>query len=344
MDITARITLKVLSIMAAFAGVVLLAYTARTQLLWIAIAAFLAVALNPVVERLRRVAPKRSRVSAVAGVFLMAVAVFGFMLATLAPPLVHQTRELVTHAPDYARELVSGPSFVSQQIRNYHLVDRVQDGQNQIVGYVSSAGGSFLSLATGFFSSFVAGITVTALTFFMLLEGPRWVGSFWTLVPTKQRGHAQELAQKMYETVTGYVTGNLFTSLIAGSLTAIVLAVTGVPYAIALGIVVAILDFIPLVGATLAAVLVTFVALFTSPVAAVIVLVFFVIYQQIENHVLQPLVYGRTVRMSPLLVLASVLIGAGVGGILGAMVAIPVGASTQILIRDVVERRSARGR
>ena len=137
------------------------------------------------------------------------------------------------------------------------------------------------------------------------------------------------------------MTGNLTISLIAGVVSSIVLALAGVKYAIALGLVVALLDLIPLAGATLAAIIVTSVAFLDSVEKGLIVLVFFIVYQQLENHVLQPLVYGRTVRLSPLAVLIAVLIGAELAGVLGALGAIPVAGTIQILISDWLEHRGS---
>jgi predicted PurR-regulated permease PerM len=138
------------------------------------------------------------------------------------------------------------------------------------------------------------------------------------------------------------VTGNLLISLIAGGSTTIVLIIMGVPFAVALGLVVAILDLIPLAGATIAAILIGTVAFIHSIVAGIVVVVFFIVYQQIENHFLQPVVYGRTVQLSPLIVLISVLIGAELAGILGALGAIPVAGAIQVLIVDWLRHRRDR--
>jgi predicted PurR-regulated permease PerM len=135
------------------------------------------------------------------------------------------------------------------------------------------------------------------------------------------------------------VTGNLTISLIAGVSSTIVLLVMGVPFAVALGLVVAILDLIPLAGATIAAVIVSSVAFLHSIPAGIVVLVFFVVYQQVENHFLQPVIYGRTVQLSPLAVLIAVLVGAELAGILGALAAIPVAGSIQVILRDWLARR-----
>jgi predicted PurR-regulated permease PerM len=181
------------------------------------------------------------------------------------------------------------------------------------------------------------------LTFFMLLEGRAWVERFYGLLSEETQPRWRKVGQDIYGAVGGYVAGNLLISLIAGVLSTIVLLIVGVPYAVALGLLVALLDLIPLAGATLAAVLVTTVAGVTQGwTAAIVVLVFFVVYQQVENHVLQPLIYGRTVQLSPLAVLISVLVGAEVAGILGALAAIPVAAGLQVLILDMLANKRAR--
>jgi predicted PurR-regulated permease PerM len=150
------------------------------------------------------------------------------------------------------------------------------------------------------------------------------------------------MAHEIARTIGGYVTGNLLISLIAGFFTTIVLLAVGVPFALALGLLVAILDLIPLAGATLGAIIVTLVALTHSVTAALIVLAYFVVYQQLENHLLQPIVYGRTVQLSPLAILVSVLIGAEVAGVIGALGAIPVAGTIQILLSDWLQHRRPR--
>jgi predicted PurR-regulated permease PerM len=180
----------------------------------------------------------------------------------------------------------------------------------------------------------VAVVTIAFMTFFMLLEGPTWMERLYGLIPERSRDKWRGIGGDIYRTVGGYVTGNLLISVIAGTASTIVLLILGVPYAVALGLLVAILDLIPLAGATLAAIIVTTVAFIDRIPAGIVVLIFFVVYQQVENHILQPLVYGRTVQLSPLAVLISVLIGAQVAGILGALGAIPVAGAIQVLLVD----------
>jgi predicted PurR-regulated permease PerM len=165
---------------------------------------------------------------------------------------------------------------------------------------------------------------------------------FYGLLPEESRPRWRNVANEIYRTVGGYVTGNLLISLIAGSSTTIVLLIMGVPYAVALGLVVAILDLIPLAGATIAAVIIASVAFLHSIPAGIVVIVFFVAYQQVENHLLQPVIYGRTVQLTPLAVLIAVLIGAELAGILGALAAIPVAGGIQVVLVDWLRHRRQR--
>src|SRR5204863_9594589 len=201
--------------------------------------------------------------------------------------------------------------------------------------------GVAVSVAKGVITIVVASITIVFMTFFMLLEGPTWVARFYSTLPAESQPRWRKVGYDIYRTVGGYVTGNLLISLIAGGLTTIVLLAMGVPFAVALGLIVAILDLIPLAGATIAAILIGTVAFLHSIPAGIVVVVFFIVYQQIENHLLQPIVYGRTVQLSPLAVLIAVLIGAELAGVLGALAAIPVAGALQVILVDFLRSRRA---
>ena len=200
-----------------------------------------------------------------------------------------------------------------------------------------------LAVTKGVVSAVVAMLTIAFLTLFMLLEGPAWVERFYSLLPEPSQPRWRKVGRDIYRTVGGYVTGNLAISLVAGVGSTIVLLVLGVPFAVALGLLVAILDLIPLAGATIAAILVTTVAFLDSTPAGIVLLIFFLLYQQLENHVLQPLVYGRTVQLSPLVVLIAVLIGAELAGVLGALAAIPVAGSDPGAPRRLARSTAAGG-
>jgi predicted PurR-regulated permease PerM len=262
------------------------------------------------------------------------------LAATFVPTLVDQTNQLIDAAPGYVSDLTEGCGVLGRFADKYNLVERVQEqvnkgGAERLLGYSGSA----IAVTRGVVTAIVALVTIAVMTFFMLLEGPAWVDRFFTLVPEHSQERWRRVAHDIYRTVGGYVSGNLTISLIAGVSSAIVLSILGVPYSIALGLLVAILDLIPLAGATMAAILVGAVAFLHSITAGIVVVVFFVLYQQLENHVLQPLVYGRTVQLSPLVVLIAVLFGAQIAGVLGALGAIPVAGTIQVLVVDWLRHR-----
>jgi predicted PurR-regulated permease PerM len=202
--------------------------------------------------------------------------------------------------------------------------------------------GAAISVTKSVISLVIATITIAFLTFFMLLEGPMWMERIFSLLPEESRPRWRKVGYDVYRTVGGYVSGNLAISLIAGTLTTIVLLSLGVPFAVALGVIVALLDLIPLAGATIAGIIISIVAFIHSVTAGIVVVVFFVVYQQIENHFIQPVVYSRTVRLSPLVVLVAILVGAKVAGILGALGAIPVAGGIQVLLIDWQQHRQTR--
>jgi predicted PurR-regulated permease PerM len=248
--------------------------------------------------------------------------------------------QFVDKVPDYVDDLTKGRGRLGFLETKYHIVERVRDAVNSGgAKRVLGLSGTAVSVAKGVISIVVGVVTVAFLTFFMLLEGPKWVERGLGLMSEPSQRRWRKVGYDIYRTVGGYVTGNLLISLIAGGSTTIVLLILGVPYSVALGLLVAILDLIPLAGATLALIVVGAVAFLHSVVAGIVVVTFFIIYQQIENHLLQPLVYGRTVQLSPLVVLIAVLIGAELAGILGALGAIPVAGAIQVIVVDQLRHR-----
>jgi predicted PurR-regulated permease PerM len=328
--------IRTILLVALATALIWLAYLLRRELAWFFGAAFLAVALNPAVEWLAKRVTKNKRLpAAIILVIFIAIAV-ALLVYSFVPSLAKQTIDLVNSAPHYLDQLQHGDSQVAIFIRDYHVLDQLHQQSSAILQSLSGVSGSVISAFGGLFSGVAAVLTVLALTFLMMLEGPSWVDSFWNSLPERVAKRHRLVVGRMYATVTGYVTGNLLTSLVAAVVVAAMLAILRVPFAIPLGILVGLFDLIPLIGATIGAVVVVVVALFTSLTAGVAMAIFFIVYQQVENHLLQPLVYSRTIRMSPLLVLMSALAGAGLGGILGALVAIPIGASVRIAWEEYV--------
>jgi predicted PurR-regulated permease PerM len=306
------------------------------------ISIFFTMALNPAVDWLqRRGLERRGFAAAVTYVgALGAVVGIGFLFI---PTLIDQVNEFARAVPGYLEDLTKGRGKLGFLQEKYHLVDKAREAlETGGAAKLFGVSGAALALTKSIITIVVAFLTITFMTFFMLLEGPAWMDRIYSLLPERSQPRWRAVGQDVYRTVGGYVTGNLLISLIAGTLTTLVLLVVGVPYAVALGLLVAILDLIPLAGATIAAILIGTISFIHSVPAGLVVVIFFVIYQQIENHLLQPLIYGRTVQLSPLAVLVAVLIGAELAGVLGALAAIPVAGTIQVLIRDWLRERRER--
>jgi predicted PurR-regulated permease PerM len=338
-----RTVLMVAAILLGVTAVLWVFLRAERVLVWALVSLLLAMALNPAVDAFQRAGLHR-RGAAAAVVYLLATAFIAGIGALVLPTLVQQVGDFVDALPGYVRELTAGKGPLGFLETKYHVVERVQDavkGGGDTGAPSPLAGGASAALdVTRSVVTFIAAVvTITFLTLFMLLEGPRWVDRTIKMLPGERQPEWREIADDVYRMVGRYVTGNLLISLIAGSVTTIVLLALGIPFALALGLLVALLDLIPLAGATLGALLVTLVALTDSVTSAIVVAAFFTVYQQLENHLLQPLIYGRTVRLSPLAILLSVLIGAEVAGVVGALVAIPVGGTVQILLEHWQRRR-----
>ena len=325
---------------AVLVGLVLwLGFQAWHVLTWILIAALLASALNPAVEAFERRGMGRAVAAAI--VFVIALLVLTGVGFLVIPPLVSQVSDLVNVLPDYVDDITAGRGPLGWLQDDYQLVDRIREAiDKQGVGGVLGLSAPVLDVVRSVVTAVVGTITIIFLTFFMLLEGPRTIEGFLSALPESARPRWERVGRDIYRTISGYVTGNLLISVLAGVLATGVLFLVGSEFAIALGLLVAILDLVPLAGATLAAIIVsTIVLIETDWIRCLIVIVFFLAYQQFENHVVQPLVYGRTVQLSPLAVLCAVLVGAQLAGILGALLAIPVAGSLFAIVREILQYR-----
>ena len=331
--------LAVLGIAALVGLGLVLVYLAWQVLTWILVAVILACALNPAVEALERRGFARGYAAGI--VFLLALLLITGVGFLIVPPLITQVNDFVDTVPDLVDDLTKGRGPLGWLQDDYQIVDRVREAiEAQGAGGVLGFSLPVLDLVRSVVTAVVAVITIVFLTFFMLLEGPRTVRGALDLLAPRSRVRYERVGFDIYKTISGYVTGNLLISLVAGVTSAAVLFGVGSEFAIALGLLVAILDLIPLAGATLAAIIVSTVVLIESGwLRGVIVIGFFLAYQQLENHVLQPLVYGRTVQLSPLTVLLAVLIGAQLAGVLGALMAIPVAGSLLAIARELLRYR-----
>jgi predicted PurR-regulated permease PerM len=338
-----RAVLSVLGIVLAATIILYVVWVARGVIIWTLIALFLALALNPAVDWLMARGVKR-RGAAVAIVYVTTLLAIVAVGALFVPTLVREVNDFVEAVPDYVEDLTEGRGRLGFLERDYQIVEKIRDaietgGAAGVLGFSGTA----LSVTKSVVTAVVATVTIAFLTLFMLLEGPAWLRRFYDLLPEESQPRWRSVGNDIYRVVGGYVAGNLVISLIAGLVSTGVLLGLGVQYAVALGLLVAILDLIPLAGATIAAVLVSTVAFLGESITiGLVVAAFFLLYQQLENHVLQPMVYGRTVQLSPLAVLVSVLIGAELAGVVGALGAIPVAGTIQVILRDWLAHRRSR--
>jgi predicted PurR-regulated permease PerM len=340
-----RTVFVVLAIVLAVWALLQVLFITRQVLTWMLVALFFAIALSPAVDWLQQHGVRR-RGYAVALTSLGVAGVIALIGWLVIPPLVDQVNNFATKVPDYVDDLTKGRGRLGFLETKYHIVERIREAvQAGGASKVFGLSGTAISITKSVLTMVAAVITIIALTYFMLLEGPMWLERFYALFSKKTEVRLRAIFGDIGKAVGGYVTGNLLISLVAGVSSGFLLWIMDVPFALALGLLVALLDLVPLVGATLAAIVCTTVAfLATDSVwSGVVVVIFFVVYQQIENHMLQPLVYGRTVRLSPLIVLIAVLIGASLAGVLGALGAIPVAGSLQVLVLDWLAHRKGDG-
>jgi predicted PurR-regulated permease PerM len=336
----ARTILAVLGIVLAVFALLQVVALARQVLTWMLIAAFFALALDPLVNLLMRRGIRR-RGLAIGATYLLLLAAVMLLGATFVPTLVDEVNSLIDAVPEYVQDLTEGRGRLGFLETDYHLVERVREAASGTdLSRILGVSGTAVAVTRGVVTVIAATITIIVLTFFMLLEGPKWVERFYGLLPESSQPRWRRIGRDVYATVGGFVAGALTIAIVAGVTSALLLTALSVSYAIALGLVVSLLDLIPLAGATIASVLVTTVAVLDRGwTVGLIVLIWFIVYQQVENHALYPLVYSKTVALSPLTILVAVLIGASLAGVLGALAAIPLAGTIQVLLREWLQAR-----
>ena len=318
-------------------------HKAAHALLLVFTAFFFALALNAPVSWLARHLPgksKGSRALATSLSTLAVVAVLAIFLASIIPPIVRQTQNLINAAPGIIRDVRDSNSETGKFIKRYHLEKQVNDFSKDLSGRLKNVSGSALTTVTKVGTSVFTVLTILVLTFMMLVEGPRWIAFMRELLPDRHHEQTERLTKDMYRVVKGYVNGQVLLAAIASLMLLPGLLIFHVSYAFALLGVVFICGLIPMVGHTIGAVIVTLVALFHSPVSAVGILAYYITYQQIENYLIQPRLQANTTDMSPLLVFMAVVIGVSFSGLFGGLVAIPVAGCIRVLILDYLRTKN----
>jgi len=306
----------------------------------IVISTFLAVVLTPAVSGLVRAGIRRSMATGI--VYLVGLSALGGLGYLFIHPLYKEAVHLANDLPDILARAQAGKGSLGRLIAHFHLQKTASTEIPKLRRSLGKLGGPALSLLRRVISGLGGLIVVAVLTFLILLEGPGLVRGTLRLMPAPHAVRVRRIIDDVARSVTGYVVGNAATSVIAGVVCGATLAVLGVPFAVVFGVWVAMVDLLPLVGGLLAGVPTVAFALLHSPTAGIVTAVVFLVYQQVENHVLNPVIMSRTVKLNPLWVILSVLAGAQLASILGALLAIPVAGAIQIVLRDLWEERKAR--
>ena len=337
------ITIRVVAVVLVSVVALYLVYLLRQPIGWLVLAGFIAIAASGPVRFLER----RLRRGLAITIVYLGVILLPFLIgAVLVPPIVDQANNLADNAPQYAQDLketVQNNKTLRNLDKKYDLTDKITEQAEKLPAKVGDAAGVLADVGAGIVSSIFAGVTILILSIFMVGAAPRWRDAFVRLQPHHRARALNRLFDRIGSAVGGYVRGALLQAVIAGVASWIVLEILGVPYPVALALVIALLDLVPLVGATLGAVLVGVVTLFNDfPTATIVWAVWSVIYQQVENTVIQPRIQSRAVEVEPFVVLVAVLFGSALFGVFGALLAIPAAATIQIAIYEYVLYRRSR--
>jgi len=340
-----RVVARTVLVVVAIGIALYLVYLLRRPVGWLLIATFLAVALSGPVNFLNA---RMRRGFAITIVYLGMLAVPLALGSLIVPPLVREGNNLAENAPQYARDVTK---FVNENERlrkinkDYDVTRTLQDEAEKLPAKLGGAASTLRDVGFGIVNSIFALVTILILTAFMLGGGRGWINASLRYLPKDRAERIDRVLGRAAKAVGNYVAGALAQASVAGLLAYLVLSILGVPFAAPLAVIIFFLDLIPLIGATIGAVLVGVVTLFSDfPTATIVWVIFSIIYQQVENNLIQPQIQRRAVNINPFLVVVAVLFGAALLGILGALVAVPVAASLQIAIREYAEYRGIRPR
>jgi predicted PurR-regulated permease PerM len=339
--LSVRNIVRIVLVVVCVVAVLYLLFLLRKPIAWILISIFLAVALSPVVNWLDR---RMKRGFAIAITYLGLLFVPILLIALIVPPLITEANNFAENVPQYADDLTE---FVQENERlreinqDYDVTAKLEEEAGKLPERLGGAAGTLRDIGLGIVNSIFALLTILVLTAFLLGSGPRWREQILASRPPQQRERLRRSLEHMASAVSGYVAGALTIATIAGIATFIVLSILGVPFSGPLAVMAGLASLIPLVGATIAAVLIGVVTLFEDfPTTTIIWAIWAIVYQQLENNLIQPQIQKRTVNVHPFLTIVAVLFGATLLGVLGAIVAIPVAASLQILFREYVDLRT----
>ncbi len=332
--ITAREVWLVIANVLLAGALVLATWKLGPMITWIVLGLFVALAFAPIVSWLTRHRWKRGW--AIFAVFFVAFLLFGGLVALLVPMLIAQGTDLIAGAPEMIDRIRAfGPvQWADEQLR---LTERLREGAGDQASNVAQPA---LAFAGGVVHAIAGAITIVVLAIFFLMFGEGVFGNALEWLAPHRRDHAKALAARMSKVVSGYVAGTAVVTSIGGIVMGTTMAILGVPYFLPLGLLMMLLGVVPVIGTSIAAIAIVGVTFATSGSTAGFVCAgVYLAYQQVENHVLQPAVQTRTLKMNPLMIVLALIVGTGLAGVLGALLALPVAGALQVLLEDVLERR-----
>lgn len=310
------------------------------QLRLIVVALFLALALNPAVTWITLKLKSQSRVRATGAAYIVVLTILISFLALIVPPLVKQTSEFVRDVPRSINEFQRRDSALARIINRYDLDEQLDEfGMDLEENITKNLAAPVVSTANRVLGTLVSIITVLVLTFMMLVEGPVWFDRFLALQPADARARRKRVARRMYRVVTGYVNGQVLIAAIGAIFAMVALFITSNIFnvsinAVALAGIIFFFSLLPLIGSTIGASIIVLFTVLASVPMALTMAVYFLIYQQIENVTLQPYIQAKTNQLTPLIIFTAALLGVGLGGLLGALAAIPIAGCIRILLEE----------
>ncbi|HEX6258950.1 MAG TPA: AI-2E family transporter [Candidatus Saccharimonadales bacterium] len=331
-----------------------LIYITRSALITIGVSVFLALALNPPVTYIARRLPGKSRVGATALAYVVVVLLLGGFVVAVVPPVVEQTAKFAQTVPGMIRDASQQTALIDDFVDRYNLRDQyngaLKNAQDQAANFASSLSSSFVSGVGALLNAATTALIVLVLTFFMLVEGPAWLQKIWGLYrdPKRLEEH-KELTHRMYSVVTGYVNGQLLVAATAAACAAVVVLIMSAIFGFPANLAMTAAAFVfvgglipmfgPMIGGTVAAILIGL----NDLTAALIFLLYFIVYQQVENNFISPTIQSKNVELSALMILSAVTIGVSLFGIIGGLISIPIAGCLRVLLMHYLEQnRKAR--
>ncbi len=331
-QVSVATVVRVVWVAAAVGGALYLLFLVRGVLGLLLVAVFLAVAIAPAVNYLGR-----HRVPTWLAILLVYLAGFGAIFGIgllIVPPLVTGIDDLSNNLPGYVDDLRHNETFRKYDDK-YEITKNLTQQAKDLPSKLGDAAGTLRDVTVGVFSSFIQLFSILVISFFLVRDGNRMLAFVFRQLSPEREQRLRQVADDVSDAIVGYVFGNFVISVLAGLVTYLTLTILGIPFAVPLAILFGFFDLVPLVGATLGGILVGIVVAFNDfPVGLIVWAIVLILYQQIENNMVQPFVYGRTVQLHPLIVILAILVGGSLLGVLGALMAIPAAATIQAIVRD----------